>query len=388
MKYSGHPLHSKLPDQGVTIFTRMTQLAQEYAAINLAQGFPNFMCDADLVAKAAKFMQQGHNQYAPMMGVQPLREQIATQIQTLYGANYDPNTEITITSGATEALFNAIASIIHEGDEVIILEPCYDSYVPAVKLAGGRPKFVPLDPETFAINWTSVRKSISQKTKAIILNSPHNPTGKILCDSDIQELIKIIEHTDIVIVADEVYEFMVFDGATHKSMCRYPELASRSFVISSFGKSLHITGWKIGYCVAPKQLTTEFRKVHQFNTFSTATPLQLAIYEYITQFSTYSQSVQELYQQKRNFFKELLAKTILKVLPCEGTYFLLASFKTKEFAGKSDMEFVEDLTKRQGVAAIPLSAFYYNRMDNKLIRLCFAKTDELLIQAVERLQQL
>lgn len=388
MKYSGSALHSKLPEHGVTIFTHMTQLAQEYAAINLAQGFPNFTCDSELTLMAYQAMQQGHNQYAPMMGVLSLREQIAGQIRRLYGANYDPITEVTVTSGATEALFNAIACVVHDGDEVIVLEPSYDSYVPAIMLAGGIPKFVPLDPETFAINWSDVRKSISQKTKAIILNSPHNPTGKIIQKHDIQELIKIIEHTNIIIISDEVYEFMVFDGATHQSVCRYPELASRSFIISSFGKNLHVTGWKIGYCVAPEQLTTEFRKIHQFNTFATSTPLQVAIAEYLSKNADYPQGVQELYQQKRDFFKELLSNTILKALPCEGTYFMLASFNSKVFSGKSDVEFVENLTKKQGVAAIPLSVFYHDRTDPKLIRLCFAKTDELLIQAAERLQSL
>lgn len=378
-------LSSKLPEVGTTIFTVMSRLAQEHDAINLSQGFPNFGCDDRLLELAAKHMRAGHNQYAPMAGLPLLRERISAMTETFYGAKYDPETEVTITSGATEALFCAITAIVREGDEVIVIEPAYDSYIPAIKLCGGEPVCISLEYPDYSINWDNVTRLINQRTRAIIINSPHNPTGATLKSQDLQKLEKILaNNSDMLVISDEVYEHIIFDSRRHESVARYPNLASRSFIISSFGKTFHVTGWKVGYCLAPAALMAEFRKVHQFVTFSTATPLQAAIADYLGDLAP----VRELgafYQEKRDYFQKLMAGSAFKPLNCAGTYFQLMSYA--DISNEPDTELAIRLTKDHKVASIPVSVFYRFPQQHNVLRFCFAKDNETLERAAEKLHK-
>jgi len=373
---------SKLPDLSLTIFSEMTQLAEAHGAINLSQGFPDYAVPAELPTLVAKYMQQGLNQYAPMLGVQPLREQIAAKVLELYGAQYDPATEITVTSGATEALFAAITAVVHPGDEVIVVEPAYDSYTPVIALCGGRPVYVQMEFPDYRVAWQDIRKAISSRTRAIILNSPHNPTGAVFTREDMASLIEIVQDTNIVIISDEVYEHILFDKCTHQSMARYPELAERSFVISSFGKTYHATGWKIGYCLAPVDLSREIRKIHQYLTFASNTPVQYAFAEYMQKQEAYL-GLSQFYQKKRDKFLESIRDSRFKALPCKGTYFQMLDYS--EITAEPDLEFAKRLTIDFGVAAIPPSVFYHRKIDHKVLRFCFAKKDETLQQAAEKL---
>lgn len=378
-------LNSKLPKVGTTIFSVMSKLAQEHQAINLSQGFPDYATDPKLINFVADAMKNGHNQYAPMPGLTILRELIAEKIATLYGANYNPDTEITITAGGTEAIFTALACVINPGDEVIIFEPAYDSYAPTIKLLGGLVKPFELHAPDYVIDWEMVKKLFTANTKMIILNSPQNPTGSILGKADIDALIKLTKHTDILILSDEVYEHLVFDDEQHHSVTLYPELQERSFVIASFGKLLHTTGWKLGYCLAPVKLTAEFRKVHQFNVFSVNTPMQVGIANYLKAEKVY-EGLSGFFQQKRDLFRSLLSHTKLKLLPCKGSYFQCVSFK--EISDEKDTEMAIRLVKDFGVASIPVSAFYTKNTDDKILRFCFAKEQDTLEKAVERLMKI
>jgi methionine aminotransferase len=375
-------LQSKLPDVGVTIFTIMSKLANDHNAINLSQGFPDFDVHPDLVALVDKFMCSGHNQYAPMQGVQALREQIAEKVSDLYHATYDPDSEITVTSGATEALFAAISAVVRQGDEVIILEPAFDSYVPVIKLNGGIPVYVEYKFPDYRIDWNDVRNVLTSKTRLIILNSPHNPTGTVFTDSDMSELKHILQDTDVLILSDEVYEHIIFDGVRHESVALHPELFERSFVISSFGKTYHTTGWKIGYCLAPAPLSKEFQRVHQFLTFASNTPIQYAYAQFMKNKEVYL-SLSAFYQEKRDKFLSLIGDSRFKALPCRGTYFQMMDYSA--ISDESDVEFSKRMTIEHGVASIPPSVFYHHQVDHKVLRFCFAKKDETLEKAAERL---
>lgn len=375
-------IRSKLPNVGTTIFTKMTNLSNEHNAINLSQGFPDFDVDSKLISLVEKHMRKGFNQYAPMQGVLPLREKIAQKFKKNYGSDYDVNKEITITTGATEALFAAITAVVHKGDEVIIFEPAYDSYVPAIELCGGKPVCIKLDYPVYSIDWDLVNKNLSSKTKLIILNSPHNPTGSVLKPNDIIELKKIIENNEVLILSDEVYEHILFDGNTHESMSCYPELAAKSFVVSSFGKTYHATGWKIGYCLAPESLTEEFRKVHQYLTFSVNTPVQLAYADFLDSGDKFM-DLASFYQKKRDLFLLKLKKSKFKIVPCSGSYFQLLDYS--KISEMPDIEFSKKLTIEHKVASIPPSVFYKNNNDHKVLRFCFAKKDKTLEEAALRL---
>lgn len=377
-------LNSKLPNVGTTIFTVMSKLAQEHNAVNLSQGFPDFDANPELIACVNKALQNGHNQYAPMQGILPLRELIAEKMEYIYGATYHPETDITITAGGTQAIFTAIAAVINPGDEVIIFEPAYDCYSPTIKLLGGLVKPFELQAPNYEIDWEMVKKLFTANTKMIILNSPHNPTGSILSKTDIDALIKITNNTDILIVSDEVYEHIIFDGEKHHSVALYPELRERSFVVASFGKLLHTTGWKIGYCLAPEKLMKEFRKIHQFNVFSVNTPMQYGIYEYLKTTTIY-QDLPLFFQQKRDFFRSLLSETKFKLLPCKGSYFQCVNYS--EISEETDIAMAKKLLTTFGVASIPLSAFYTKGKDDKILRFCFAKKESTLVQAVEMLMK-
>jgi len=375
-------LRSKLPDVGLTIFSVMTKLSNDYDAINLSQGFPDFDVHSDLVNLVNKYMRSGHNQYAPMQGVLILREMIAEKVMELYNAVYDPVSEITVTSGATEALFAAIAAVVHKGDEVIVLEPAFDSYVPAIELNGGIPVYVKFRFPEYRIDWDEVKQAVTSKTRLIILNSPHNPTGAVLSGDDIAALKHIVIDTEILILSDEVYEHIIFDRIRHESIARYPELLSRSFVISSFGKTYHTTGWKIGYCLAPAALSKEFQKVHQFLTFASNTPIQFAYAEFMRNKDVYL-NLSTFYQQKRDRFLKLIEKSRFKPIPCHGTYFQMLDYS--EISDESDMEFSKRLIIEHGVASIPPSVFYHQKDDHNVLRFCFAKKDETLDKAAEKL---
>jgi methionine transaminase len=378
-------LRSKLPAVGTTIFTVMSKLAADVGAINLSQGFPDFECDPALVDAVARHMREGRNQYAPMQGVPALREAIAGKYAELYGAAYDPETEVTVTSGGTEGIFDAVAAMVHPGDEVIVFEPCYDSYVPSVEVNGGKAVVVSLRYPDYAIPWDEVRAAITPRTRMIMINSPHNPAAAILAPRDLEELTRIVAGTEITIVSDEVYEHIIFDGARHESLARYDELRARTFIVGSFGKTYHVTGWKLGYVVAPAELTKEFRKVHQFVTFSSMTPTQHAIAEFIVQKRGYPE-LSAFYQRKRDLFLELLAGSRWKPLPSRGTYFQLLDYSA--ITGDKDMDFALRLTKDHGVASIPTSAFLYKQSAPPVLRFCFAKKDETLRAAAERLSGL
>lgn len=375
-------IESKLPDVGVTIFTIMSKLATDHHAINLSQGFPDFDTHPDLVSRVNAYMLSGHNQYAPMQGVSLLRKQISEKVQELYRAAYDPETEITITSGATEALFAAISAVVGRGDEVIVLEPAFDSYVPVIRLNGGIPIFVEFKFPDYRIDWNDVQHALSPRTRLIILNSPHNPTGAVFTDEDISALKKVLRNSDVLLLSDEVYEHIIFDGIRHESMSRYPELAQRSFVVSSFGKTYHTTGWKIGYCLAPAPLSKEFQKVHQFLTFASNTPIQYAYAEFMKNKDVY-QNLSAFYQQKRDKFLSLIQHSRFKAMPCRGTYFQMLDYSA--ISNESDVDFSKRLTMEHGVASIPPSVFYHRQIDHKVLRFCFAKKDETLEKAAERL---
>lgn len=382
-------IEPKLPEWGTSIFTIMSRMAAEHNAFNLAQGFPDWNCDDELIELVHHFQKKGFNQYAPMQGVQNLRKAISEKIKKLYGRHYDFENEITVTAGATQALYTAITSVVKAGDEVILFEPAYDSYVPDILSNGGNPVFIPLDPDDFSYNWETVKQKISSKTKAIVINSPHNPTGSLITEDDIKELEKITQGTDILIVSDEVYEHIIFNGKKHFSLAGSEELSKRTFVISSFGKTYHTTGWKMGYCAAPENLTKEFRKMHQFIVFSVNTPIQYAYAEFMKQEERYL-SLGNFYQHKRDvFLREIQSasgRSKFKSQKCSGTYFQLLDYSA--ISDKSDMEFSEYLTKEIGVAVIPISPFYEDRKSRSLVRICFAKSDEVLREAAAKLQNL
>jgi methionine aminotransferase len=379
MKYQAL-ITSKLPEIGTTIFTIMSKLAMDHNAINLSQGFPDFNCDENLLALVTKYMQAGHNQYAPMAGIMPLRERIAEKTAILYNAKYNPETEITITAGGTQAIFTAISAIVREGDEVIIFEPAYDCYQPAIELNGGKTIYMQLQYPNFTIDWEQVKKVINHRTKMIIINTPHNPTGSTMSEADMKMLQKITENTEIIILSDEVYEHIIFDNATHQSVTRFPKLAERSFVVSSFGKTFHITGWKIGYCIAPENLMAEFRKVHQFLVFSVNTPIQFALTEYLQHKESFL-NLGDFYQKKRDFFANGLKHSKFELLPVKGGYFQLLSYKNS--LQQNDKEYATWLTKEKKIASVPLSAFYHEDIDNELLRFCFAKKEETLQKAID-----
>jgi len=377
-------LPSKLPAIGTTIFTVMSKLATDLGAINLSQGFPDFDCDPALIDAVARHMREGRNQYAPMQGVPALRQAISAKYESFHGRRYDPDTEVTVTSGGTEAIFDAVTAVLRTGEEAIVLEPCYDSYLPAIELCGGVPVVIPLQLPDYSVDWDAVRQAITPRTRVIIINTPQNPTGSILSADDVQELSAIVSGTNIVIVSDEVYEHLIFDGAQHESMARYPELAARSFIIGSFGKTYHVTGWKVGYAVAPAALTAEFRKVHQFVTFSTITPVQLAIADLLATQS----GLRELgpfFQAKRDLFLRLMDGSRFRALPCSGSYFQLMDYSN--ISREEDVDFAVWLTKEHGVASIPTSPFLSRSKAPRVVRFCFAKRDETLEKAAERLQR-
>jgi methionine transaminase len=375
-------LASRLPDIGTTIFTVMSVLAERHGAVNLGQGFPDYDPDARLQALVAEAMRSGHNQYAPLAGVASLRHAIAAKVERLYGRRYDADSEITVAAGATEALMSAIHAVVHPGDEVIVLEPAFDSYVPAIRLAGGRPVFVPLDAETYGVPWERVRAAVTPRTRLLLVNCPHNPSGAVLSAEDLDALEALVRDTDLLLVSDEVYEHIVFDGRPHHSMATRPALAERAFVISSFGKTFHATGWKVGYCCAPPALTEEFRRVHQFVVFAVSTPMQHAIAAYLRDPSSY-ESLPAFYQAKRDRFRAGLAGSRFRLLPCPGTYYQLADYSA--ISDEPEESFARRLTVEHGVAAIPVSALYNQPLDRRVVRFCFAKKDETLDRALERL---
>ncbi|HYD95512.1 MAG TPA: pyridoxal phosphate-dependent aminotransferase [Noviherbaspirillum sp.] len=380
-------LQSRLPNVGTTIFTVMSALAAEKGAVNLGQGFPDFDCDPALVDAVTGAMKSGFNQYPPMTGVPALREAIAAKIAGLYGHAYDAASEITVTAGATQGILTAILCCVHPGDEVIIIEPAYDSYVPAIELAGGKPVFVQMEvgPDGYSVPWQKLADAVSPATRLIMLNSPHNPTGSVLREPDLRALADIVRGTDILIVSDEVYEHMVYDGARHESVCRHPELAVRAFVISSFGKTYHVTGWKIGYVAAPAPLMAEFRKVHQFNVFTVNTPVQHGIARYMADPAPYL-DLPAFYQRKRDLFRAGLAATRFRLLPSDGTYFQCVDYSA--ISSMPEAEFAKWLTAEIGVAAIPVSAFYNRPRESGIVRFCYAKKDDTLRLALQRLATL
>ena len=387
-----HPtpsIPSRLPDSGTTIFSVMSALALQHQAVNLGQGFPDFGCDTALLEGVTEAMQQGHNQYPPMPGIPALREAIAAKIEALYGHRYDAQSEITVTAGATQALLTALLAITQPGDEVIVLEPCYDSYVPGIRMANAVPVPVSLDPHSHAPDFDRIAAAITPRTRAIMINTPHNPSGTVWSDADMLRLQELLHGTDIIVISDEVYEHMVFDGQPHASASRYPALAARSIVVSSFGKTFHVTGWKVGHVSAPAALMAEFRKIHQFNVFTVNTPMQHGLARYLQDPAPYLQ-LPAFYQRKRDLFASGLQQTRLRLLPCQGTYFQCVSYADIALPERDlgEAAFCEWLTREIGVAAIPLSAFYGQPVERQTIRFCFAKQDDTLRQALERLARL
>ena len=376
---------SRLPHVGTTIFTVMSALATEHQAVNLGQGFPDFGCDPALLDGVTRAMQAGHNQYPPMTGVPALREVVSQKIESLYGRHYDATSEITVTAGATQAILTAILCCVSPGDEVIILDPCYDSYAPNIALAGGVAVRVPLTPKTFRPDFGKISAAITAKTRLLLINTPHNPSGSTWTAQEMQQLQDLLAPTNILLLSDEVYEHMVFDGAQHESASRYPGLAARAFVISSFGKTFHVTGWKVATVAAPAALTAEFRKVHQFNVFTVNTPMQVGLADYLKNPAPYL-DLPAFYQKKRDLFRAGLAGSRLQLLPCTGTYFQCVDISAMTDASEAD--FCQQLVKELGVAAIPLSAFYGDGFDQQVVRFCFAKKDETLLAALERLRKL
>ena len=378
-------IHSKLPNVGTTIFTVMSKLAQENNAVNLSQGFPDFDCSPALIDLVTKYMKQGHNQYSPMAGVKELREEIARKSEELYGSVYLPENEVTITTGGSEAIFSIISAFIKEGDEVIIFEPAFDLYRPVIELFGGIVKASQLEAPAFQINWKEVKRLVSPKTKMILLNNPNNPATYLLGKNDFEELIQIVKDSEILVLSDEVYEHMVFDKEKFISVSQFRELKNRSFVVASFGKLFHITGWKVGYCLAPEELTKEMRKVHQYNVFCVSTPVQYAVAEFMKNKNEYL-GLNQFFQQKRDFLMDGLSQTPFKIIKPKGTYYLLADYSG--ISDLNDVEFSQFLTKEYKVATIPVSAFYENPPEQKLLRLCFAKKEETLEMAIKKLWEI
>ncbi len=379
---SAVPVTSKLPDIGVSIFAVMTRLANEHKAINLSQGFPDFDCDPALVDAVAKAMRDGHNQYAPMPGVLALREGIAAKVEQLYGPRFDPVTEVLVTAGATAGLYATLTTFVRPGDEVVLFEPCYDSYVPVIRLSGGVPVFVSLRYPDYTVNWDEVRRAITPKTRLILVNTPHNPTGMMWSADDLRQLQSIVDGTDILLVGDEVYEHIIFDGRRHESLLRYEDLRARSIVVSSFGKTFHTTGWKVGYCVGPQSLIAEVTRVHQFVTFTVHTPSQMAFAEFVRR-DPGAKELAGFYQQKRDLFLQLTAGSRFRPLPCAGTYFQLMDYSA--ISNETDKEIAHRLIVEHGVASIPVSAFLYKDTGGPVLRFCFAKKNETLRAAAERL---
>lgn len=377
-------IHSKLPAVGTTIFTVMSRLAAEHNAINLGQGFPDFPMSKELITLVSEAMQKDFNQYAPMPGWMPLRESVAEKIEYLYRATVDPDTEITITPGGTYAIYSSLTSILHPGDEVIVFEPAYDSYIPNVEVNGAVAVKIPLVYPGYSIDWNAVHKAITTKTKAILINSPHNPTGSVISEKDIEQLRSIVKDTNIFIVSDEVYEHLVFDNLPHQSILRCPDLLQRSFVCFSFGKVYNCTGWKLGYCVAPAPLTKEFRKVHQFNAFSCFTPAQVALAAFLKNKEAYL-GLSSFMQEKKDYFKQLMQQTRFTMHESYGSYFICGSYE--RISDESDKDLAIRITKEAGVATIPVSAFYHNSKDDKVLRFCFSKKKETLEAAIERLMK-
>ncbi|MBM3402963.1 MAG: aminotransferase class I/II-fold pyridoxal phosphate-dependent enzyme [Bacteroidetes bacterium] len=378
-------LKSKMPEVGTTIFTVMSQLAAKYDAINLSQGFPDYECSPELVELVNQYMKSGHNQYAPMAGVFSLRERIAEKQEKLHLAKYNPETEITITAGGTQAIFSSIACVIRPGDEVIVFEPAYDSYIPAVTLFGGVVRSLELSAPDYTINWENVRAMINEKTRMIIINTPNNPTAKTLLEEDMLQLIRLTRNSNILIISDEVYEHLVYDGRKHMSVSDYPELMERSFITASFGKLLHTTGWKVGYCLAPEWLMKEFRKVHQFEVFSVNSAVQCAISDHLLNEHNYLK-ISDFFQIKKNYFLNLMNETRFDLLPCNGSYF--QSVQYSRISDENDSDLAMRIIKDFGVACIPVSAFYRKGTDQKVLRFCFAKKQETLEKAVFRLTKI
>jgi methionine aminotransferase len=384
IKFNG-VINSKLPAIGTTIFTVMSKLAQENNAINLSQGFPDFNCDDKLLDLVTGYMKKGFNQYPPMQGALPLRERISELVEGLYGTSYSPDTEITVTAGATQGIYTAISAFIREGDEVIVFEPAYDCYVPAIQMNGGRPIFVKLQQPDFHIDWQMVKKLINHRTRMIIINTPHNPSGAVFSEKDLLALEKLTRDTDIIVLSDEVYEHMFFNGEKHWSIARNKALSERSILVSSFGKTVHTTGWKIGYVAAPANLMVEFRKVHQFLVFTCNHPMQLGIAEFLKDKDNYLE-VKNFYRQKRDYFAKLVRGSRFSFEPSAGTYFQVLKYDA--ISNEKDTDFAIRLTKEHKLASIPLSVFYHESDDNKLLRFCFAKKDETLEKAAEVLCKL
>jgi methionine transaminase len=378
-------IQTKFPHIGTTIFTVMSALAAEHGAVNLGQGFPDFDCDPLLIDAVTAAMKQGLNQYPPMAGAAPLRETIAAKIEAAHGRRYDTGAEITVTAGATQAIITAVLAIVRPGDEVIVLEPCYDSYVPNIELAGGTVVRVPLTPHTFRPDFDKIAAAITSRTRAILVNTPHNPSATIWSAADMRRLEELLAPTEVLVISDEVYEHMVFEGQAHQSAARFPGLAARAFIVSSFGKTCHVTGWKVGYVAAPAALTAEFRKVHQFNVFTVNAPMQYGLATYLAQPQRYL-SLPAFYQRKRDLFREGLKRTKFEILPSEGSFFQCVDIS--RVSELSESEFCQWLTREIGVAAIPLSAFYGDGFDQRVVRFCFAKKDETLHAAIERLAKL
>lgn len=377
------PLHSKLPHIGTTIFTVMTNRARELGAINLAQGFPDYDPPESLKERVAHHVAAGHNQYAPMIGVAELREQISLKLKASYGRQPDAESEITITLGATEAIFSAVMALVHPGDEVILFDPCYDSYAPAVLLAGGKPVHIPLQPPEFSIDWQRVRDAVTPRLRLVMINSPHNPTGSVLTAQDLDSLAELLRPTEAMVLADEVYEHMVYDSARHASIVEHAELYARGVAVFSFGKPMHATGWRIGYAVAPAGITREIRRVHQFNTFSITAPLQYAIADFLEHEPQHGASLVEFYQRKRDLFLNYLSGSRFTWTPSAGTYFQLLDFSA--YSSESDVDFADTLLRKAGVASIPVSPFYAQAPRLSVVRFCFAKNDATLRDAAQRL---
>lgn len=379
-------MKSKLPTIGTTIFTVMSKMAQDYNAINLSQGFPDFDCPERLRELVAKYLYEGKNQYSPMTGAPPLREQIAKKVSNYYGHVANPEDEITVTSGATEALFDAIQAVVHAGDEVIVFDPAYDSYEPAIQLAGGRTIHVPLSLPNYEVDWHRFEQAISNRTRLIIINSPHNPCGSVLSKEDLNTLASLIRDKNILVLSDEVYEHMVYDGQQHESVLSHDELREKSFAVFSFGKTYHATGWKLAYCVAPKRLTEEFRKVHQFVTFTTSSFVQYAIADFMEECPQHTLELPSFYEKKRDTFCNMMKPSRFKFTPSKGTYFQLVDYRA--ISDKSDIDFTRYITQEKGVAAIPLTPFYQTPPDTKIIRFCFCKDDSTLKKATDILCEL
>ena len=389
MSFATLVLQTKLPAVGTTIFTVMSALATEKNAVNLGQGFPDFECDPRLINAVTDAMLKGLNQYPPMTGVPVLREAVSRKVEALYGKRYDPNTEITVTAGATQAIITAILAVVRPGDEVIVLEPCYDSYIPNIDLAGGTTVRVPLIPGTFRPDFDKIAAAITPRTRAILINTPHNPSATVWTREDMLRLQEILAPTDVLLISDEVYEHMVFDGQEHQSAARFPGLAARAFIVSSFGKTYHVTGWKVGYVAAPASMSAEFRKVHQFNVFTVNTPVQHGLATYMADAKPYLE-LPAFYQRKRDLFREGLRSTKFRLLPSEGSYFQCVDISGLGVPERSlpEADFCKWLTSEIGVAAIPLSAFYGDGFDQHVVRFCFAKKDETLQSALQRLARL